>query len=177
MTASRSKISGPSDGLQIEAKGPGEVLRRLHTQRYSATWLHGCAAHDRGHADCNRSARVELYRRSGVWIYCDPMGASVRFGRFYGRRPEHGMKPFGMRAMMSLRWTKVFWQLGSTSVLARLHSGGNRGWPLHLVQKNTDFIGRKAAEHERANGCQRTFMRPSRWTAPDAVWWPTSRSG
>ncbi len=62
-----------------------------------------------------------------------------------------GMKPFGMRAMMSLRLEKGFgsWAREFRPDYGPCETGMDRfvAW-----KKNTDFIGRAAAEKERAEG-------------------------
>jgi dimethylglycine dehydrogenase len=60
------------------------------------------------------------------------------------------MRPFGMRAMMSLRLDKFF---GSwLSEFSPDYTPGETGMDRFIAwSKNTDFIGRAAAEAERAN--------------------------
>jgi dimethylglycine dehydrogenase len=67
------------------------------------------------------------------------------------------MRPFGMRAMMSLRLDRFF---GSwLSEFSPDYTPGETGMDRFIAwTKNTDFIGRAAAEAERAKGAARRLV-------------------
>src|SRR6056297_1587806 len=62
---------------------------------------------------------------------------------------DHGMTPFGMRAMMSLRLDRFFgsWLSEFSPDYTAAETGMDR---FISFKKNADFIGRAAAEAERA---------------------------
>ena len=67
------------------------------------------------------------------------------------------MKPFGMRAMMSLRLEKGFGSWGRE--FRPDYMAGETGMDRFISwKKNTDFIGRAAAEKERADGPARKAL-------------------
>ena len=72
----------------------------------------------------------------------------------------HGMVPFGMRAMMSLRLDKFFgsWM---RRILARLYCCGNGAGPVYLIQEEPcDFIGRERCRGGPGHaGPARTLVR------------------
>ena len=69
----------------------------------------------------------------------------------WGAGEPLGMMPFGMRAMMSLRLDKFFgsWLSEFSPDYTAAETGLDR---FISFTKNTDFIGRAAAEAERENG-------------------------
>ncbi len=69
----------------------------------------------------------------------------------------HGMRPFGMRAMMSLRLDKFFGSWGAE--FSPDYTPGETGMDRFIQwSKDTDFIGRKAAEAERSAGAARQLV-------------------
>ncbi|MEO0702517.1 MAG: FAD-dependent oxidoreductase [Pseudomonadota bacterium] len=106
-----------------------------------------------GMADCIVQ-RVSYTGDLGYEIYCDPMAQRHLFHTLWGAGQAHGMAPFGMRAMMSLRLDKFFgsWLREFSPDYTAAETGLDRfiSW-----KKNTDFIGRAAAEAERAVGAAR----------------------
>ncbi|MEM9636289.1 MAG: glycine cleavage T C-terminal barrel domain-containing protein, partial [Pseudomonadota bacterium] len=69
----------------------------------------------------------------------------------------HGMTPFGMRAMMSLRLDKFFgsWMAEFSPDYTAAETGLDR---FIAFKKNDDFIGRAAAEAERDEGPARRLV-------------------
>ena len=66
------------------------------------------------------------------------------------------MKPFGMRAMMSLRLDKFF---GSwMSEFSPDYTAGETGLDRFIAWSKPDFIGRTAAMFERQNGVKRKLV-------------------
>ncbi|GHF55876.1 GcvT family protein [Seohaeicola zhoushanensis] len=95
--------------------------------------------------------RVSYTADLGYEIYCDPMDQRALWSALWEAGQAHGMVPFGMRAMMSLRLDKFFgsWLSEFSPDYTPAETGLDRfiAW-----KKNADFIGRAAAEAERAKG-------------------------
>jgi dimethylglycine dehydrogenase len=101
--------------------------------------------------------RVSYTGDLGYEIYCDPMGQRNLWHTLWAEGQKHGMVPFGMRAMMSLRLDKFFgsWMSEFSPDYTAAETGLER---FISFKKNTDFIGRAAAEDERANGSERRLV-------------------
>ncbi|HCI07621.1 MAG TPA: glycine cleavage system protein T, partial [Sulfitobacter sp.] len=101
--------------------------------------------------------RVSYTGDLGYEIYCDPMGQRNLWNTLWAEGQKHGMVPFGMRAMMSLRLDKFFgsWMSEFSPDYTAAETGLDR---FISFKKNTDFIGRAAAEAERANGAARKLV-------------------
>jgi dimethylglycine dehydrogenase len=101
--------------------------------------------------------RVSYTGDLGYEIYCDPMDQRALWSTLWTAGQEHGMKPFGMRAMMSLRLDKFFgsWMREFSPDYTPCETGMDRfiAWG-----KNADFIGRAAAEAEHATGATRQLV-------------------
>ena len=84
----------------------------------------------------------------GFEIYCDPMDQRQLWQTLWDAGQPLGITPFGMRAMMSLRLDRHFgsWLREFSPDYTAAETGMDR-----FIQwsKNTDFIGRAAAEAER----------------------------
>ncbi|MCV2889291.1 GcvT family protein [Ruegeria aquimaris] len=95
--------------------------------------------------------RVSYTGDLGYEIYCDPMAQRQLWWTLWQAGQAHGMVPFGMRAMMSLRLDKFFgsWMREFSPDYTAAETGLDR---FISFKKNTDFIGRAAAEAERAAG-------------------------
>jgi dimethylglycine dehydrogenase len=106
-----------------------------------------------GMADCIVQ-RVSYTGDLGYEIYCDPMVQRALWAVLWAEGQTHGMKPFGMRAMMSLRLDKFF---GSwLREFSPDYTPGETGLDRFIsFRKNVDFIGRRAAERERELGARR----------------------
>ena len=100
--------------------------------------------------------RVSYTGDLGYEIYCDPMDQRQLWWTLWQAGEPLGMKPFGMRAMMSLRLDKFFgsWLSEFSPDYTAAETGMDR---FISFKKNTDFIGRAAAEAERANPPARTL--------------------
>ncbi|MBD3663091.1 FAD-dependent oxidoreductase [Sulfitobacter sp. TSTF-M16] len=109
-----------------------------------------------GMTDC-LVQRVSFTGDLGYEIYCDPMAQRQLWQTLWEAGQAHDMVPFGMRAMMSLRLDKFFggWLLEFGPDYTAAETGLDRfiSW-----KKNTDFIGRAAAEAERATGAARKLV-------------------
>jgi dimethylglycine dehydrogenase len=109
-----------------------------------------------GMVDC-LVQRVSFTGDLGFEIYCDPMAQRALWDTLWAEGQNHGMKPFGMRAMMSLRLDRFFgaW----LREFSPDYTPGETGMDRFIAwQKNADFIGRAAAEAERAAGAARTLV-------------------
>ncbi|NRB00479.1 MAG: aminomethyl transferase family protein, partial [Rhodobacteraceae bacterium] len=101
-----------------------------------------------GMADCIVQ-RVSYTGDLGYEIYTDPTSQRHLFHTLWEAGQDLGLTPFGMRAMMSLRLDKFFgsWQREFSPDYTAAETGLDR---FISFKKNTDFIGRAAAEAERA---------------------------
>lgn len=94
--------------------------------------------------------RVSYTGGLGYEIYCEPVAQRQLWHTLWAAGQNHGMRPFGMRAMMSLRLDKFFgsWLSEFSPDYTPAETGMDRfiAW-----SKNADFIGRAAAEAERAS--------------------------
>ncbi|MDA8747695.1 FAD-dependent oxidoreductase [Litoreibacter sp.] len=92
--------------------------------------------------------RVSYTGDLGYEIYCDPMHQRALWSALWSMGEPLGLTPFGMRAMMSLRLDKFFgsWLSEFSPDYTAAETGMDR---FISFKKNTDFIGRAAAEAER----------------------------
>ena len=95
--------------------------------------------------------RVSYTGDLGFEIYCDICDQRALWQCLWAAGEEFGIKPFGMRAMMSLRLDKFFggWLREYSPDYTAAETGLDR---FISFNKQADFIGRKAAEKERAEG-------------------------
>jgi len=109
-----------------------------------------------GMADCIVQ-RVSYTGDLGYEIYTDAMSQRHLWHVLWDAGQKHGMRPFGMRAMMSLRLDKFFgsWLSEFSPDYTAAETGMDR---FISFKKNTDFIGRAAAEAEKAQGAARTLV-------------------
>jgi dimethylglycine dehydrogenase len=93
--------------------------------------------------------RVSYTGDFGYEIYCDAMDQRALWRTLWKAGQPFGITPFGMRAMMSLRLDKSFgsWLSEFSPDYTAAETGMDR---FISFKKNTDFIGRAAAESERA---------------------------
>ncbi|KEJ88343.1 GcvT family protein [Sulfitobacter donghicola] len=101
--------------------------------------------------------RVSFTGDLGYEIYCDPMAQRQLWWTLWSAGEPLGMTPFGMRAMMSLRLDKFFggWLLEFGPDYTAAETGLDR---FISFKKNTDFIGRAAAEKEQSEGTARKLV-------------------
>jgi len=109
-----------------------------------------------GMVDC-LVQRVSYTGDLGYEIFCDPMAQRALWDVLWSAGQKHGMKPFGMRAMMSLRLDRFF---GSwLNEFSPDYTPGETGMDRFIsFTKNADFVGREAAEAERAKGAARKLV-------------------
>ncbi|NNE78885.1 MAG: FAD-dependent oxidoreductase [Silicimonas sp.] len=100
--------------------------------------------------------RVSFTGDLGYELYCDPMAQRQLWHALSAAGKEYDLKPFGMRAMMSLRLDRFFGSWHREYSLD--YTAGETGLDRFIdFKKNADFIGRKAAERERDIGSKRTL--------------------
>ncbi|MFV2035158.1 MAG: FAD-dependent oxidoreductase, partial [Halocynthiibacter sp.] len=101
--------------------------------------------------------RVSYTGDLGFEIYTDTMSQRHLWHTLWAAGQDHGMRPFGMRAMMSLRLDKFF---GSwLSEYSPDYTAGETGLDRFIsFGKDVDFIGRSAALKERAEGSARKLV-------------------
>ena len=150
------KVSDRRNGFQIAGPKARDVLRActrtdVSTMKFLDVWEMTI-----GQVACIVQ-RVSYTGDLGFEIYCDPMDQRALWTALWGAGQEHGMVPFGMRAMMSLRLDKFFgsWMSEFSPDYTAAETGLDR---FISFKKNTDFIGRAAAEAERARPPARKLM-------------------
>lgn len=101
--------------------------------------------------------RVSYTGDLGYEIYCDPMDQRQLWTSLWSNGAPMGLTPFGMRAMMSLRLDKFFgsWLSEFSPDYTAAETGLDR---FISFKKNSDFIGRAAAEAERATPPDRQLV-------------------
>ena len=141
-------ISDHRTGFQIAGPKAREVLAACTRTDISDMKFMDVRRMCVGMADCIVQ-RVSYTGDLGYEIYCDPMTQRQLWWTLWAEGEKHGMTPFGMRAMMSLRLDKFFgsWQSEFSPDYTAAETGMDR---FISFKKNTDFIGRAAAEAERA---------------------------
>ncbi|TNF59067.1 MAG: FAD-dependent oxidoreductase [Rhodobacteraceae bacterium] len=142
-------ISDSVNGFQIAGPKAREVLRACTRADVDAVKFLDVTPMTVGMTDCIVQ-RVSYTGDLGYEIYCDAMAQRQLWWTLWKAGEAHGMVPFGMRAMMSLRLDRFFgsWLSEFSPDYTAAETGLDRfiSW-----KKNADFIGRKAAEAERAN--------------------------
>ncbi|MFA3915398.1 GcvT family protein [Ruegeria hyattellae] len=95
--------------------------------------------------------RVSYTGDLGYEIYCDPMAQRQLWWTLWQAGQDHGITPFGMRAMMSLRLDRFFgsWMAEFSPDYTAAETGLDR---FISFGKDADYIGRTAAETERKAG-------------------------
>jgi len=98
--------------------------------------------------------RVSYTGDLGYEIFTEPTKQRQVFQTLWEAGQPLGIRPFGMRAMMSLRLDRFF---GAWSrEFSPDYTAGETGLDRFISwKKNVDFIGRAAAEAERAEGAKR----------------------
>ncbi len=98
--------------------------------------------------------RISYTGDLGFEIFCDPMAQRNLWHTLWEAGKPHGMRPFGMRAMMSLRLEKFFgsWLSEYSPDYTAAETGLDR---FISFGKNSDFIGKAAVEEEKQEGTAR----------------------
>ena len=101
--------------------------------------------------------RVSYTADLGYEIYCDHMSVRPLWDTLMGAGAEHNIRPFGMRAMMSLRLDKWFGSWGRE--FSPDHTPAETGLDRFIRwNKDADWIGKPAATAEKAAGPKRKLV-------------------
>ncbi|TMV06538.1 FAD-dependent oxidoreductase [Ruegeria sediminis] len=149
-------ISDRRNGFQIAGPKAGEVLAACTRDDLSSLRFMDVRRMVVGMTDCIVQ-RVSYTGDLGYEIYCDPMAQRQLWWTLWEAGQPHGMVPFGMRAMMSLRLDKFFgsWLREFSPDYTAAETGLDR---FISFKKSTNFIGRAAAEAERSEGPARKLV-------------------
>ncbi|NOC90400.1 FAD-dependent oxidoreductase [Ruegeria sp. HKCCD6604] len=154
--ATVENISDRRNGFQIAGPKAREVLAACTRADISGMRFMDVRRMVVGLTDCIVQ-RVSYTGDLGFEIYCDPMAQRQLWWTLWQAGQSHGMVPFGMRAMMSLRLDKFFgsWMREFSPDYTPAETGLDR---FIAFNKPADFIGRAAAETERADGPARRLV-------------------
>ena len=143
-------ISDKRNGFQIAGPNADKVLAACTRADISDFRFLDVRRMTVGMTDCIVQ-RVSYTGDLGYEIYCDPMAQRQLWHTLWSAGQAYGIIPFGMRAMMSLRLDKFFgsWLSEFSPDYTAAETGLDR---FISFKKNADFIGRSAAEEERASG-------------------------
>ncbi|WP_295316916.1 FAD-dependent oxidoreductase [Roseobacter sp.] len=149
-------ISDQLTGFQIAGPKAREVLAACTRTDVSDVRFLDVRRLTIGMTDCIVQ-RVSYTGDLGYEIYCDPMSQRALWQTLWAAGEPRGMVPFGMRAMMSLRLDRFFgsWMSEFSPDYTAAETGLDR---FIRFGKNADFIGRAAAEAERAAGPARRLV-------------------
>ncbi|SEI44344.1 dimethylglycine dehydrogenase [Cribrihabitans marinus] len=143
-------ISDRLDGFQIAGPRARDVLASCTRADISDMRFMDVRRLVVGMTDCIVQ-RVSYTGDLGFEIFCDPMAQRQLWWVLWQAGQPHGMVPFGMRAMMSLRLDRFFgsWLAEYSPDYTAAETGLDR---FISFRKNVEFIGRSAAEAERDAG-------------------------
>ncbi|MCT4555885.1 MAG: FAD-dependent oxidoreductase [Pelagimonas sp.] len=149
-------ISDILNGFQIAGPRARDVLAACTRSDISDMRFMDVRRLSVGMTDCIVQ-RVSYTGGLGYEIYCDPMAQRQLWKTLWEAGQPHNMRPFGMRAMMSLRLDKFFgsWGREFSPDYTCAETGLDR---FISFSKDTDFIGRRAAEAERETPPDRTLV-------------------
>jgi len=146
-------ISDQRNGFQLAGPKAREVLQACTLTDVGEMRFMDVRRMTVGMTDCTVQ-RVSYTGDLGFEIFCDPMAQRQLWWTLWEAGQPHGITPFGMRAMMSLRLDKFFgsWMAEFSPDYTAAETGLDR---FISFKKNSDFIGRAVAEAERAKGTTR----------------------
>ncbi|MBO9408355.1 FAD-dependent oxidoreductase [Shimia sp. R9_1] len=146
-------VSDRLTGFQIAGPKAREVLQACTRSDISDMAFMDVRPLTIGMADCIVQ-RVSYTGDLGFEIYCDPMAQRALWNTLWEAGEPLGMRPFGMRAMMSLRLDKFFgsWLSEYSPDYTAAETGLDR---FISFKKEGAFIGREAAEAQKAEGAAR----------------------
>ncbi|MEP2533196.1 FAD-dependent oxidoreductase [Shimia sp.] len=146
-------ISDQLNGFQITGPNARDVLQSCTRSDISQMRFMDVRHLTMGMVDC-LVQRVSYTGDLGYEIYCDPMAQRNLWATLWDAGQPFGMRPFGMRAMMSLRLDKFFgsWLSEYSPDYTAAETGLDR---FISFKKDIDFIGRKPALAERDSGPSR----------------------
>ncbi|MHC0052914.1 GcvT family protein [Actibacterium sp. D379-3] len=143
-------ISDTRTGFQIAGPGATELLARCTRSGISDIGFMELRQMGVGMADCIVQ-RISYTGDLGYEIYCDPMSQRALWSVLWAAGQDLGLRPFGMRAMMSLRLDKFFgaWLRDYSPDYTAAETGLDR---FISFAKEADFIGKSAVLAEREAG-------------------------
>ncbi|PXW82221.1 dimethylglycine dehydrogenase [Ruegeria sp. P4] len=146
-------VSDQVNGFQIAGPKAREVLQACTRSDISDMRFLDVRHLTVGMVECVVQ-RVSYTGDLGYEIYCDLPSQRALWAALWREGQNHRMKPFGMRAMMSLRLDKFFgsWLSEFSPDYTAAETGLDR---FISFKKPVDFIGRAAAEAERDAGVSR----------------------
>ncbi|KAA2317162.1 FAD-dependent oxidoreductase [Pseudooceanicola sediminis] len=148
-----TNISDTSTGFQLAGPKATQVLQACTLSDIGALRFLDVARMTIGQAECIVQ-RVSYTGDLGYEIYTDPMAQRSLWWTLWQAGQPHGMQPFGMRAMMSLRLDRLFgsWLREYSPDYTPAETGLDR-----FIQwsKPEVFIGRAAAESARTRPAAR----------------------
>jgi dimethylglycine dehydrogenase len=149
-------ISDQRTGFQIAGPKAAEVLQACTTANVADIKFLEVTELVVGSTAC-LVQQVSYTGDHGFELYCDPMAQRALWDRLWEAGKPHGMTPFGMRAMMSLRLDRFFgsWLSEFSPDYTAAETGLDR---FIAFRKNVDFIGRSAAEAERLTPPERQLV-------------------
>ena len=143
-------------GFQIAGPKARQVLQACTQADVSQMRFMDVAPIVVGMTDCIVQ-RVSYTGDLGYEIFCPPMAQRQLWETLWHAGQPHGIRPFGMRAMMSLRLDRFFgsWGREFSPDYTPAETGLDR-----FIQwsKPSDFIGRSAVEAERETPPARTMV-------------------
>jgi dimethylglycine dehydrogenase len=149
-------ISDQRTGFQIAGPKAAEVLQSCTTVNVAQIKFLDVIELMVGSTAC-LAQQVSYTGDHGFELYCDPMAQRTLWDRLWEAGKPHGMTPFGMRAMMSLRLDRFFgsWLSEFSPDYTAAETGLDR---FISFRKPVDFIGRSAAEAERLTPPERQLI-------------------
>ncbi len=146
-------ISDRSTGFQIAGPRARDLLAKVTREDVSAEGFRFLDVKRVSIGMMNTTVqRVSYTGDLGFEIYVDAMDQRALWHLLWDAGQEFGIKPFGMRAMMSLRLDKFFgsWMREFSPDYTPGETGMDR-----FIRWSKDFIGKEAAEKERKAGAAR----------------------
>ena len=146
-------ISDSLTGFQIAGPLAAQILQETTLQTVADLRFMDVTPMTIGKTDC-LVQRLSYTGDLGYEIYCDLPSQRALWDSLWQAGQPHDMRPFGMRAMMSLRLDKFFgsWMREYSPDYSAAETGMER---FIAFTKSAPFIGRAAAEAERDTGPQR----------------------
>ena len=147
-------ISDSSTGFQLAGPKARDILQACTRTDLSDMRFLDVRRMTVGMTDC-LVQRVSYTGDLGFEIYCDPMNQRQLWRTLWTAGQPHGLKLFGMRAMMSLRLDRFFgsWGREYGPDYTAAETGLDR-----FIRWDKDFIGKAAAEAERASPPDRQLV-------------------
>jgi dimethylglycine dehydrogenase len=146
-------VSDTRTGFTVAGPKARELLKRVTRSEVDGIKFMDCRRMTVGMADC-LVQRVSYTADLGFEIFCDHMSVRHLWNVLWPAGQDLGIRPFGMRAMMSLRLDKWFgsWGREFSPDYTPAETGLDR---FVRYNKPADFIGKRAAMAEKAAGPSR----------------------